>query len=120
MEFVFSTIIASRGWHVYGKSTWQAPKDGQELSAENESNSNILKCDPYAVAWKIKFAYKIPPFVVGQVPKEISCFIHSFLIHSGTVTAITCSGTYYPSPIPKGGLDILLKCQFKIKEQLSC
>ena len=70
MEFVFSTIIASRGWHVYGKSNWQAPKEGQELSTENESNSNILKFDPYVVAWKIKFAYKIPPFVVDHISKE--------------------------------------------------
>ena len=105
---------------MYGKSNWQAPKEGQELSAENESNSNILKFDPYAVAWKVKFSYKIPPFVVGHIPKETSRFIHFVLIHGGTVTAITCSGKYYPSPIPKGGLEILLKCQFKIKEQVSC
>ena len=70
MEFVFSTIIASRGWHVYGKSNWQAPKEGQELSAENESNSNILKFDPYAVAWKIKFAYKSHPLLLVIFPRK--------------------------------------------------
>ena len=106
MERGFSTIIASRGWHVYCKSNWQTPKEGQELFAENESNSDILKCDPYAVAWKIKFASKIAPIVVGHIPKEISHFVNFFLIHGGTVTAITCSGKYYPSPVPKGGLDI--------------
>ena len=95
-------------------------KRSQELFAENESNSNNLKFDPYAVAWKIKFAYKIAPIVIAHIPKEISRFVHFFLIHGGTVTAITCSGKYYPSAIPKGGLEILLKCQFKIKEQVSC
>ena len=93
---------------MYGKSNWQTSKEGQELFAENESDSNILKFDPYAVAWKIKFAYKIAPIVVGHIPKEISRYVHLFLIHGGTATAITCSGKYYPSPIPKGGLEILL------------
>ena len=119
MEFVLSTIIASRGWHVYGKSNWQTPKEGQELFAENESNSDILKFDPYALVWKIKFAYKIAPIVVGHIPKKVSRFVHFVLIHGDTVTAISYSRKYYPSPVPKGGLEILLKCQFKIKEQYS-
>ena len=116
MESVLTKTIASRGWHVYGKSTWMNPKAGQVVFAENEKSKEALTSDPYSVAWKRK-SNKLTPDVIGHVPREISRFVHFFLIHGGTITAKVRTAQYYPSPIPNGGLEILLDVSFKIKEE---
>ena len=48
------------------------------------------------------------------VPLELSRFIHFFLDRK--LSATVCDGNHRPSPIPKGGLDILLQVTFKIQE----
>ena len=37
MESVLTKVIASRGWHVYGKSVWVNPKAGQVAFAETRT-----------------------------------------------------------------------------------
>ena len=54
METTFKCDLASRGWHVYGKTVWANPKEGEILYAEKEQNKIALMHDPYSVAWKIK------------------------------------------------------------------
>ena len=45
--------IASRGYHVYGKSIWSNPKKGECLIGEQETDPVALLEDPYAIAWKL-------------------------------------------------------------------
>lgn len=54
METSFKCDLASRGWHVYGKTVWSNPKEGEILYAEKELNKTALMHDPYPVVWKIK------------------------------------------------------------------
>ena len=40
MEIIFQADIASRGWHVYGKSVWKNPKKTDNLTAEKETDKD--------------------------------------------------------------------------------
>ena len=116
MESVFETKIASRGWHFYGKTTWKTPKKGQKLYAENEKDKIALMHDPYAVAWKINSKQKIIAETVGHIPKELSRAACFFLKRGGKITGVVCEEKYRPSPIPKGGLEIMLDVELKIED----
>ena len=37
LEIIFQAEIASRGWHVYGKSVWKNPKKTGNLTAEKRN-----------------------------------------------------------------------------------
>ena len=37
-------LVASRGYHVYGKTVWAAPKRGQKLYAKKETNQMLRHC----------------------------------------------------------------------------
>ena len=113
MESILSCKIASRGWHYYGKNTWKRPKKDEIVFAEKESSKTALEHDPYSIAWKKKNKSKITADVVGHVPKEISRAVFFFISRGGKVL----DEMYYPSPIPKGGLEILLMVQFKIADE---
>ena len=78
MEIFFKHLIASRGWHVYGKTVWTIPKKGQRLYGQKERDADALLVDQYAVAWMMKSKEKLVPDVVGHVPQEISRFVYSF------------------------------------------
>ena len=43
METVFKTD-GNRGYHVYGKTVWAAPKRGQKLYAKKETNQMLRHC----------------------------------------------------------------------------
>ena len=113
MESILSWKIASRGWHYYGKNTWKQPKKDEIVFTEKESSKTALEHDPYSIAWKKKNKSKITADVVGHVPKEISRAVFFFISRGGKVL----DEMYYPSPIPKGGLEILLMVQFKIADE---
>ena len=117
MEASYTTLIASRGWHVYGKTVWQSPRRGEKLEAEKESNQNALIADPYSFAWTRNCPSKLWPDVVGHIPREISRFSYFFLNRGGSIDAEVHSARYLPSPIPKGGLEILLSVTFKIADE---
>ena len=42
----FESNIASRQWHVYGKTVWQNPFRGEKLEAKKEDNKEATKIDP--------------------------------------------------------------------------
>ena len=117
MESILSCKIASRGWHYYGKNTWKRPKKDEIVFAEKESSKTALEHDPYSIAWKKKNKSKITADVVGHVPKEISRVLFFFKSRGGKVVGRVLDEKCYPSPIPKGGLEILLMVQFKIADE---
>ena len=123
METVFKCLVASRGYHVYGKTVWAAPTRGQKLYAKKETNAEALLVDKYAVAWMLKSKTKLVADVVGHVPQEISRFAYFFLKHGGSIEAIVQAEKYRCSPIAKGGLEIVLEAVFKIddsKREILC
>ena len=117
MESILSCKIASRGWHYYGKNTWKRPKKDEIVFAEKESSKTALEHDPYSITWKKKNKSKMTADVVGHVPKEISRAAFFFISRSGKVVGRVLDKKCYPSPIPKGGLEILLMVQFKIADE---
>ena len=109
-----TTTVASRGWHEYGKSVWKTPKKGEFLYAEKESDTRALQIDPYAIAWKRKVQSKIVADTVGHVPQEISRFVFYFLERGGSLSGTVHSERYVASPMPKGGLEIIIDAQFSM------
>ena len=116
MEIVLKHLIASRGWHVYGKTVWPNPKQGQRLYGQRERDADALLVDQYAVAWMMKSKEKLVADVVGHLPQEISRFVYFFLHHGGSVDATVEDERYRPSPIAKGGLEIAHRATFKIED----
>ena len=64
----------------------------------------------------MKSKEKLVADVVGHVPQEISRFVYFFLHHGGSVDATVEDERYRPSPIAKGGLEIVLRATFKIED----
>ena len=93
MESILSCKRASRGWHYYGKNMWKRPKKDEIVFAEKESSRTALEHDPYSRA------------------------VFFFISRSGKVVGRVLDEKCYPSPIPKGGLEILLIVQFKIADE---
>ena len=119
METVFKCLVASCGYHVYGKTVWAAPKRGQKLY----TNAEALLVDKYAVAWMLQSKAKLVTDVVGHVPQEISRFAYYFFKHGGSIETIVQAEKYRCSAIAKGGLEIVLEAVFKIddsKREILC
>ena len=116
MELPFEKNIASKGWHVYGKTVWQNSRRDKKLEAKKEDNEEATKIDPYAIAWTIKRKDKLFPVVVGHIPREISRFTKFFLNYGGRIEAKVFFSQYKPSPIPSGELEIPLVVKFLIFE----
>ena len=118
MEMPFRRNIASRGWHVYGKTVWQNCR-GEKLEATKEDNKEATKIDPYTIVWTVKGKYKLVPVVVGHIPREISRFTKFFINYGGRIEAKVFSSQYTPSLIPSGGLEVSLVVNFLISEKKS-
>ena len=117
MEVTLELKIASRGWHFYGKDVWTVPRRGQRLIGEIERGPRALREDPFSVAWKLVRVDRIVPDIVGHIPREISRCVHFCIQHGGQLSAQVLSGRYRPSPISKGGLEIILMAKFKISDK---
>ena len=117
MEISFEMQVASRGWHKYGKTIWKNPKIGELLQAKREANPVALNIDPYSVAWMLKRKDKLVPIVVGHIPREISRFVWFFLGYGGDVKGKVHSQKCQASPIPNGGLEIILTARFSITDK---
>ena len=76
---------------------------------QKERDADALLVDQYAVAWMLKSKEKLVPDVVGLVPQEISRFVYFFLhLGDSSIDAVVEDKKYRPSPIAKGGLEIVL------------
>ena len=117
MESILSCKIASRGCHYDGKNMWKQPKKDKIVFTEKESSKTALERDPYSIAWKKKKKSKITADAVGHVSKEISRAVFFFRSRGRKVVGRLLDENCYPSPIPKGGLEILLMVQFKIADK---
>ena len=115
MKSEFKTKYASRGWHFYRKTQWKSPKKGQRLYTEKENDKIALMHEPYAVAWKMISQGKLLPETVGHVPKKLSRATWFFLMRGGKISGSVFEEKYLPSPIPKGGLEIMLEAELKIE-----
>ena len=105
------------GGIITGKNTLKRPKKDEIIFAEKESSKTAVEHDPYSIAWKKKNKSKITADVVGHVPKEISRAVFFFISRGGKVIGRVLNEKRCPSPIPKGGLEILLMVQFKIADE---
>ena len=65
----------------------------------------------------LKRRNKLIPDIVGHVPREISRFIWFFFTHGGIMEANVLSIRPLPSPIPSGGLEIMLMAKLTIDEK---
>ena len=99
-----------------GKLRGKAQK-GQTGFVEKEQEKFALLSDPYAVAWKLKHREKLTASVVEPVPREISRAVSFFLDRGGIVQGTVINEKYQPSPILRGGLEILLKVTMKIGDE---
>ena len=86
------------------------------MYGQRERDADALLVDQYAVAWMTKSKEKLLANVAGHVPQEISRFVYFFLHHGGIVDATVEDERYRPSPIAKGGLEIVLRATFKIED----
>ena len=116
METSYTTLIACRGWHVYGKSVWQNPRRDEILRVKKEENRTALLIDPHSVAFTRKSKQRLVPDIVGNFPLEISRYVWFFMDRGGRIGAKVHSPRYRRSPIPKGGLEIIVKMTFTIEE----
>ena len=119
MKIFFERNIASKGWHVYGKTVWQNLLRDEKLEAKKEDNEDATKVDLYTNVWKVKRKDKLVPVVVGHIPREILRFIKFFLNYSGRIEVKVFSSQYKASSIPSGGLEIHLAVKFLISKEKS-
>ena len=105
------------GGIMMGKICGNSQKKDKIVFAEKESSKTALEHDRYSIAWKKKKKSKITADAVGHVPKEISRAVFFFRSRGGKVVGRLLDENCYPSPIPKGGLEILLMVQFKIADK---
>ena len=117
MECTLEVKIASRGYHVYGKSTWSNPKKGECVIGEQETDPVALLLDPYAIAWKLQKKDKLVLVVVGHIPREISQLVWYFIKYGGKVCSQVHSERPRLSPIPSGGLEILLTAKLTVSDE---
>ena len=102
MDCTLEVKIASRGYHLYGKSTWSNPKKGECLIAEQRTDPVALLEDPYAIAWKLQKKDKLVPVVAGHIPREISRFVWYIIKYGGKVCSQVHSERPRLSPIQSG------------------
>ena len=96
------------------KTVRTIPKKGQRFYGQKERDADTVLVDQCAFIWMMKSKEKLVPDVVGHVPQKISRFVYFFLHHGGSIDAVVEDEKYRPSPIAKGGLEIVLRATFKI------
>ena len=70
-----------------------------------------------SIAFTRKTRVRLVPDIVGHFPLEISRYVWFFMNRGGRVTGIVHDPRYRPSPIPNGGLEIILKVTFTIVDE---
>ena len=117
MECTLEVKIASRGYHVYGKSIWSNPEKEECLIGEQETDPVALLEDPYAIAWKLQKKDKLVPVVVAHIAREILRLVWYFIKYGRKVSSQVHSERPRLSPIPSGGLELLLMAKLTISDE---
>ena len=102
---------------MYGKTSRKNPKKGQKVFAERDTNMAALMADSFAVAWKLKVAGRVTAEIIGHVTCKMSRATSFFLDRGGVVEGYVLDAKYRPSPILRGGLEIVLTAVFKIADK---
>ena len=68
--YSFDSKIASRGYHMHRKSTWENAKSGDEVKMEIETNKSSKSIDAYACTIKIKHKFFDTWLTVGHIILE--------------------------------------------------
>ena len=76
-------------------------------------NEDSKKIDPYCYAIKTMVSGKLE--TVGHIPREVSKHTYSYTEEGGCVDYSVLSKCYCSSPIPGGGLVILIMMTYKPK-----
>ena len=85
-----------------------------------ETGKASLEVNPYACVSKIKNCFFGSLKTVVHIPREISQHVHFFIkTEGGKIIGHVKSLTYRPSPIPSGGLEILLQHTFMCDDKLT-
>ena len=92
-------------------------KKGECLIGEQETDPVALLEDPYAIAWELQRKDKLVPVVVSHIPREVSRFVWYFTKYGGKVCSQVHSESPRLSPIPSGGLEILLMAKLTISDE---
>ena len=108
----FSAEIGSRGYHVYHKTSWRNILLHQHVVVLKGVNNISIDIDPYCCRTTIKRIDRIGPVTVAHVPRELSRFIFYFTQEERSVSGTVASTTPRISPIPEGGLEVLILMHF--------
>ena len=101
---------------MYGKTVGQNPRRDEVLKVKNEENRRALVIDPHSVAFTRKSKQRLVPDIVGHLLIEISRYVWFFMDRGRHIGVKVESSRYRRSPIPKGGLEIIVKITFTIEE----
>ena len=75
MESFFTTLIGSRGWHVYQKLTWKNSRKDEALSFKRETNPVALRFDPFSITSTRKSTEYLTPLPVGDISRCVYFFL---------------------------------------------
>ena len=93
---------------------------GEKVAVKMETKKSSLEVDPYACTIEIKNRFFDRLITVGHIPREISRHVQLFIkTNGGKVIGHVKSLTYRPSPLPSGGLQILLQLTFTCDNTLT-
>ena len=73
--------------------------------------------DPYVVTCKMKSKEKLMDETVGHFPKELPQAAWFFTEQGGKISGNAFEEKYRSSPIPNGGLEIMLEVELKIEDK---
>ena len=108
----FSVESGSRGYHVYRETIWRDIHLHQHVVVLKEVNNISIDIDPYCCRIAIKRVDRIGSVAVAHVPRELCRSIFYFIQEGGSVTGTVASTTPRISPIPEGGLGVLILMHF--------
>ena len=115
--FTFTATPASTGYHAYKTTSWITAKVGEKVTGELETTESSLETDLNACAIRIKNKYFCNLITVGHISREISRHVHFFMeTEDGRINEHAKSLTCRPSPIPSGGLEILIQLTFSCRQ----
>ena len=106
MDSTYTTLIDSRGWHVYME---KKPRKNEVVQVKKEINLIALEIDPCAIAFTRKSVDCLVPVTVGHIPLDVSRLIFFFMERGGILEGKVYDTKCQVSPIPKGGLEIVLE-----------
>ena len=101
----------------FSNCIFASPKIVEKHFAEKETDQIALREDPYAVAWKMKRKDKLKALFVGHIPRKLSSAVWFFIEKGGSLQGKVMEEKFKPSPIPKEGLEIVLKATFSITDE---